>query len=51
MNRSVTPEMASNVSDSVSGRPCLATAERPAASNLTAVPRQAIRDWTRTASM
>ena len=29
MNRSVTPEMASNVSDSVSGSPCLATAERP----------------------
>ena len=46
MKRSVTLEMASKVSDNVSGRPCLATAERPAASNLTIVPRQAVRDWT-----
>ena len=48
MKRSVTLEIASKVSDRVSGRPVLATAASPAPSNLTIVPRQAVRDCTST---
>ena len=49
MKRSATLEIASNVSEIVSGRPCFAAAIRPAPSNLRTVPRQADR-WTSRAS-
>jgi hypothetical protein len=50
MKRSVTLEIASSVRDNVSGRPCFATVTRPARSNSTRVPCQAVRDWISTAS-
>jgi len=47
--RSATLETARRVSDTVSGRPCLASAARSARSNTIIVPRHAVRDCTRMA--
>ncbi len=50
IKRSVTLEIASSVSDKVSGRPVRASDRKPARSKLTMVPRHALRACTSTAT-